>query len=111
MKVQYGQNCNPLKCFLKRTEPFIDAKVIKDIPIWTFHGDKDRVCPYERVKKLFEEIKALGGNMKLTSWQGDNHGVSGKFIPGADNGNTDLSSDNCDKEPDFMKWLFAQKKK
>lgn len=47
--------------------------------------------------------------MKLTTWKGDNHGVSGKMIPGAENGEMQISSDRCDKEPDFMKWLFAQK--
>ena len=94
---------------LRTTEKFIDASVIKDIPIWAFHGSEDRVCPYERDLALFNEMKQLGGNMKLTTWKGDNHGVSGKMIPGAENGETQISSDRCDKEPDFMKWLFAQK--
>jgi hypothetical protein len=60
--------------------------------------------------KLFDELKALGGNMKLTTFAGDGHGVSGKFITGADNGSTQLSSDRCDSEHDFMTWLFAQKR-
>ena len=46
--------------------------------------------------------------MKLTTWAGDNHGVSGKMIVGADNGTTKFSSDRCDKEPKFMTWLFSQ---
>ena len=53
-------------------------------------------------------MQKLGGNMKLTTWIGDMHGVSGKFIPGAKNGVTKLSSDRCDPEPDFMTWLFKQ---
>jgi len=96
---------------LKRTEEFIDPKKIKDLPIWAFHGDQDRVCPYEKERKLFEAMKKLGGNMKLTTWKGDNHGVSDKFIPGAENGITEYSSDRCDREPDFMTWLFKQKRK
>jgi len=95
----------------KVTEDFIDAEKIKDIPIWAFHGDKDRVCPYERDRKVFDELKALSGNMKLTTWAGDNHGVSGKMIPGADNGTTEFTGDRCDSEPDFMTWLFSQSKK
>lgn len=87
---------------------FIDATVIKDIPMWAFHGDKDNVCPIGPQLTLFAEMKALGGNMKLTTWKGDGHGVSGKFIPGAGNGTTQVSSDRCDPEPDFMKWLFNQ---
>lgn len=96
---------------LRRTGDFIDAKVIKDIPIWTFHGDKDRTCPYEKVQKVFADVKTLGGNMKLTTWKGEKHGVSGKFIPGAENSTTEFSSDRCDREADFMKWLFKQKRK
>lgn len=92
----------------KTTEEFIDPAKIKDIPIWAFHGDKDRVCPYEKEQKVFNEMKKLGGNMKLTTWAGDNHGVSGKMIPGADNAATEFSSDRCDQEPDFMTWLFSQ---
>ena len=93
---------------LRRTEDFIDPSKIKDVPIWAFHGDKDGACPIEKDIKVFEEIKKLGGVMKLTTWVGDNHGVSGKMIPGAANGTTQISSDRCSKEPDFMKWLFSQ---
>lgn len=93
---------------LKRTEEFIAPAKIKDIPIWAFHGDQDGVCPIEKDLKVFAGVKKLGGNMKLTTWRGDNHGVSGKMIPGAENGSTEYSSDRCDKEPDFMTWLFRQ---
>lgn len=93
---------------LRRTEEFIDASLIKDIPIWAFHGDKDKVCPIERDQELFAEMKKLGGNMKLTTWVGDGHGVSAKMITGAENGSTQLSSDRCDPERDFLKWLFSQ---
>ena len=92
----------------RTTEDFIDAAKIKDIPIWAFHGDKDRVCPYERDRKVFDEVRKVNGNMKLTTWAGDNHGVSGKMIPGADNGTTEFSSDRCNKEPGLMAWLFSQ---
>jgi len=95
---------------LRRTEKFINASVIKHIPIWAFHGEKDGVCPFEKDQKVFDELKELGGNMKLTKWKGDNHGVSGKFIPGAENGETQLSGKQCDPEPVFLKWLFKQKR-
>ncbi len=91
-------------------DDFIDANVIKDIPIWSFHGDKDNVCPIEPDRKLFAEMQELGGNMKLTTWSGDGHGVAEKMIPGADNGTTQLSSDRCDAETDMMTWLFSQRK-
>ena len=93
-----------------KTEEFIDASLIKDLPIWSFHGDKDKVCPIERDQKLFAEMKKLGGNMKFTTWAGDRHGVAKKMITGSDNGSTQLSSDRCDGETEFMKWLFTQKR-
>lgn len=95
---------------LSDTEPFIEAFLIKDIPIWAFHGDQDHVCPYDRNLKLFNEMKRLGGNMKLTTFTGDKHNIPGKIIPGADNGTTQFSSDRCDPEPDFLKWLFSQRR-
>lgn len=92
----------------RTTADFIDAAKIKDIPIWAFHGDKDRLCPFEKDQKVFFEMTESRGNMKLTTWHGDSHGVSGKMIPGARNGTTEYSSDRSDKEPDFMTWLFSQ---
>ena len=87
---------------------FIEAAAIQDVPIWAFHGDKDTVCPYEREQKLFAEMERLGGNMKLTTWAGDGHGVAAKMITGGENGSTDCSGDRCLEEPDTMEWLFAQ---
>ena len=92
----------------KTSEEFIDPAKIKDVPIWAFHGDKDGICPIAKDQEVLAEMKKLGGNMKLTTWAGDKHAVSDKMIVGADNGTTELSSDHCDKEPDFMTWLFAQ---
>ena len=95
---------------LKRTGDFIDPAKIKGIPIWAFHGDKDGVCPIAKDQQVFAALKRLSGNMKFTTWAGDKHAVSDKFIPGSGNGTTQLSSDRCDKEPDFMTWLFRQKR-
>ena len=90
------------------SEEFIDASLIKDVPIWAFHGDKDTVCPIERGQKLFTEMEQLGGNMKFTTWAGDGHGPGAKMITGGDNGSIQLSSDRCDEETEFLKWLFSQ---
>ena len=95
---------------LRRTEPFIDPEKIKDLPIWAFHGDKDGVCPIEKDQVVFDEMKRLGGNMKFTTWAGDGHSVSKKMIIGGDNGSTQFSSDRCDRDTDFMRWLFKQRR-
>jgi len=44
---------------LKTTEDFIDPAKIKDLPIWAFHGDKDRVCPIDRDRKVFDDPSRL----------------------------------------------------
>jgi predicted peptidase len=95
---------------LKTTEDFIDPSVIKDLPVWSFHGDKDGKCPFAKGLKVFEEMKIIGGNMKFTTWKGGSHSVADKFIAGADNGTTEVSSDKCDPENDFLKWLFKQRR-
>ncbi|MDE0626902.1 MAG: dienelactone hydrolase family protein [Bryobacterales bacterium] len=87
---------------------FIDPALIKDIPIWAFHGEKDTVAPYERAQELFAEMQALDGNMKLTTFAGDGHGTAAKMITGSDNGSTSCASDRCDPEPDMLKWLFGR---
>lgn len=93
---------------LPETEEFIDASVIKDVPIWAFHGDKDAVAPYSRAEDLFAAMQGLEANLKLTTWVGDGHSVATKMITGAGNGSTRCTSDRCDPEPEMLKWLFAQ---
>ncbi|MDE0106535.1 MAG: dienelactone hydrolase family protein [Bryobacterales bacterium] len=88
-------------------EEFIDASLIKDVPIWAFHGDGDTVAPYERAETLFATMTDLGGNFKLTTWVGDAHSVATKMIAGGDNGSTKCASDRCDAEPEMLQWLFS----
>ncbi|MEI6556281.1 MAG: dienelactone hydrolase family protein [Paludibacter sp.] len=97
---------------LPETEDFIDVNKIKNIPVWAFHGDKDPKCPYEKDVKVFEEMTKVCGNMKFTTWHGDAHGgpVALKMLTGANNGTTQMSSNQCDAEPVFLKWLFKQRR-
>lgn len=95
---------------LPETEDFIDVNKIKNIPIWAFHGDKDTKCPYEKDVKVFEQMTKVHGNMKFTTWHGDAPSVGLKMVIGADNGTTQMSSNRCDSEPVFLKWLFKQKR-
>ena len=94
---------------LPRTENFIEVSKIRDIPFWIFHGDNDDTCPIEKDQIVFTEMQKIGGNMKFTTWAGDGHGVAKKMITGGDNGTTQNSSDKCDPEPVFLKWLFNQR--
>jgi len=83
----------------------IDVSTFKDLPMWIFYGDQDKI---ERARTVFAKMQEIGGNMKFTTWVGDGHPVAPQMITGADNGMTQFSSDRCDPEPDFVKWLFTQ---
>ncbi len=44
------------------------AAVLKNIPIWTAHGDADTVVWPVRSRRMVEAIKAVGGNVKYTEY-------------------------------------------
>jgi len=41
-------------------------KILKDTPIWAFHGAKDDVVPLEESQKLVEVLKAHNGKIRFT---------------------------------------------
>ena len=59
----------------------------------------------------YAKMQEIDGNMKFTTWVGDGHGVAPKMIAGSDNGSTQMSSDRCDPEPSFLKWLFSRSRR
>ena len=67
--------------------------ILKDIPIWTFHGDQDTGVPFEASVKMVDAIKAAGGTkVKFTIYPGVGHGSFKLFW----------------KEGALVDWLFAQ---
>lgn len=40
--------------------------VLKEIPVWVFHGAKDQTVPLEESAKLVRELEACGGNVRFT---------------------------------------------
>lgn len=50
------------------------GKLLKDLPIWAFHGDADKVVKVEKSKEMVDAIKAAGGKkVKLTLYEGVGH--------------------------------------
>jgi len=47
--------------------------MLKDVPIWAFHGAKDSVVPAEESKDVVDAINRRGGNAKLTIYPEANH--------------------------------------
>jgi predicted peptidase len=46
---------------------------LKDVPIWAFHGAKDRVVPLRESEDMVKAVKATGGNVKLTVYPEAGH--------------------------------------
>lgn len=71
------------------------AELIKDVPVWAFHGSEDQVNEVKYVRMMIEALKRHGGKPKYTELQGVNH--------------------NCQREAygaeELWQWMFAQKRK
>lgn len=68
---------------------------VKNIPFWVFHGAVDAVVSPKRSQEMVDRLKALKAKVKYTEYPGVNHN----------------SWDNAFAEPDYLKWMFEQKKK
>ncbi len=49
------------------------ARKLKDIPVWAFHGAKDKVVPLKESEEMVSAIKKLGGNARLTVYPDAGH--------------------------------------
>ncbi|MDH3583098.1 MAG: GDSL-type esterase/lipase family protein [Phycisphaerae bacterium] len=70
------------------------AARFKNVPIWAFHGDRDRVIKAKRSRDMIAAIKAAGGNPKYTELKGVGHNAWTAAYSRAD----------------FWDWMFAQKR-
>ena len=68
------------------------AAVVKDIPIWDFHGDQDNVVMTSRSRDMIAAIKKAGGNPKYTEYTGTGHNAWDKAY----------------SERELYLWLFSQ---
>lgn len=49
------------------------AALIKDLPVWVFHGAKDDVVPLSESENMVSALKALGSPVKFTVYPEANH--------------------------------------
>ncbi|MBN2021034.1 MAG: dienelactone hydrolase family protein [Sedimentisphaerales bacterium] len=49
------------------------ANHLKNVGVWAFHGEKDKVVSVEKSKEMVEAINACGGNAKLTIYPDAEH--------------------------------------
>ena len=49
------------------------ARALKNIPVWTFHGEKGTVVLAERSEEIVEALKVNGGNVKFAFYPEAGH--------------------------------------
>ena len=50
-----------------------EACNLKDLPVWAFHGARDRIVPISASQEMVEALKACGGNVKFTVYSEAEH--------------------------------------
>ena len=70
------------------------ALLMKDIPIWAFQGGADPAVPPQMSRDMVEALQKAGGKPKYTEYPGVGHNSWTKAF----------------SEPEFLPWLFAQKR-
>lgn len=49
------------------------ACLLKDVPIWAFHGAEDRVVKLEASQRIVDALRACGGDVRFTVYPGAGH--------------------------------------
>lgn len=73
---------------------FVMADRIKHLPVWIFHGAKDPVVEPAYSQKMYDALKKVGGNVKLTLYPDALHD----------------SWTAAYNDPELWKWMFEQKR-
>jgi len=50
-----------------------DVYVLKDVPVWVFHGEKDDIVPITDGEKMVRALREAGGNVMFTIYPEANH--------------------------------------
>jgi predicted peptidase len=69
------------------------AQRVGNTPVWVFHGAADPVVPVTESQKMVEALKAAGGNVKYSEYEGVRHDSWVKAYA----------------EPDFFTWLLGHR--
>lgn len=69
-------------------------KKLATIPIWAFHGGSDSVVPPEQSRTMVEKVRAAGGSVEYTEYEGVDHN----------------SWDRAYGSRESIEWLLAQHK-
>jgi predicted peptidase len=70
------------------------AQKVGGTPVWVFHGGADTVVPVSESQKMVDALKAAGGKVRYSEYEGVGHN----------------SWDKAYGEPEFFTWLLSQKR-
>lgn len=95
--------------------PWFDAAAVKDVPVWSFQGAKDKAAQVSMGHSTFARMQAIGAKLKFTELAKHGHNVNEAAFTytgdtAANGGVTKYASDRCDPTPDVWDWLFRQKR-
>lgn len=71
-----------------------DAKALRDLPVWAFHGAEDKTVPVEGSQRMIDALHREGSQARLTILPGKGHGIR------------DLTCGRAD----LWKWLLVERK-
>ena len=74
-------------------DPTLASKIV-NIPVWAFHGAKDKNVPVSGSRDMISAIKKAGGHPQYTEYPFEAHNIWEKVL----------------ETPGLWEWLFAQKK-
>jgi hypothetical protein len=74
-------------------DPTLASKVV-NMPVWAFHGAKDKNVPVSGSRDMISAIKKVGGHPQYTEYPNEAHNIWERVI----------------ETPGLWDWLFAQKK-
>lgn len=75
-------------------DPSIAGK-LRRLPVWVFHGAKDKAVPVQKSQEMVDALKAAGADVQLTVY------------PDAEHDSWTRTYD----DPQFWKWLLQQRRK
>jgi predicted peptidase len=67
--------------------------ILKDVPIWVFHGDDDQLIPVKESEKLVEVLQSVSAPVRFTRYPGVGHNSWTKAY----------------SEPELIPWMLAQR--
>lgn len=69
------------------------VQVLRDVPVWAFHGENDPIVPLRETQALVEMLEAVDGRVKLTTIPGGGHDIWQVVYP----------------MPEWIDWVMTQR--